>query len=107
MKKYIMYHEAIEVSAKGLKQYGNIYNTHLAENGQRNGSYEIIGEYDTIETAREALKQYTSSVRLTSGFANVKFYSGDLYYFEESEYDEDYEEWIPGDGDSAKEEVEE
>lgn len=106
MTKYIMYHETIEISAKGLKKYGDIFNTHLAENGQRNGSYEIIGEYDTIEAAREALKQYTSSVRLTSGWANVKLYRGDLYYFEKSEYDEDYEEWIPGDGDSAKEEVE-
>ena len=103
MTKYILYKEYVEISAKGLKQYGDVYSTYMVEKGMRNGGFEIIGEYETKEEARAELTKVKTEVRLTRGCSNVKFYSGWLYYFEESEYDEEWEEWSPGDGDSAEE----
>lgn len=41
-----------------------------------------------------------------SGLAGVKFYSADIYYIEEQECDEEYDEWQPtGDYEAAIEEI--
>lgn len=104
-KKYIIYREKVEISTAGLKKYGNVFSAHMAENGLRNGSFDIIAELPTIESAREELKKYKTSVRLTSGYSGNKFYYGDLYYFEESEWNDYLEDWDAGDGDDAEEEI--
>lgn len=93
MTRYAIINEpSVEISARDMKQYGNIIDAHVA-NGMMNGTFTIVDTADTIEKAREKLARYKCTYGMTSGFAGVKFYSANLTYFAEQEYDDDYEEW--------------
>lgn len=78
----------------------------LCINGLQNGSYDEVVACETLEQARCELEKYKSSACLSSGFSGVKFFSADIYYIEEQEYDEEYDEWQPTGGyEAAVEEI--
>ena len=92
MRRYVIINEPCEISINEFKKYGNIIDAHMA-NGMRNGTYSIVEVFDTLEEAMVKLKEYKCTYRITSGFANVKFYIANLIYIVEQEYNNDYEEW--------------
>lgn len=56
---------------------------------------ETVATFETLTEAREALKNYNSSVaKLRSAYT---YYLVEEYYIAEVEFDEDYEEWTEGD----------
>ena len=103
MKKYAVITEPhIEISkaslnaAKKERPYDSFTNQLIAAhcmNGMRNGATTIVGEYSTLDEARNALKAFRCSYSETSAFANTSFFSVSLTYIEEYSYDEEYEEW--------------
>lgn len=105
MKRYVIINEyPVELSTKAVKS--NTLFDALCVNGLQNGNFEEIAICETMEQARDELKKYKSSACLSSGYANVKFYSAEIYYIEEQEYDEEYDEWQPtGDYEAAAEEI--
>lgn len=103
MNKYrIITEPHIEISERAIKsaQKERPYDSFTEQltaarmmNGMRNGTFDVEGEYDSLDAAREALKGFKCSYGKTSGFAGVPFYSVSLTYIEEYTFDEDYEEW--------------
>lgn len=92
MKRYAIRNIShAEISKRDYDKYGNILDAFIA-NGN-NYTYDEIGVFDDLEKAKEELQKYKCSYGLANGWANVSFYSANLYYIEELEYDEDYEEW--------------
>lgn len=92
MTRYRIYHETRELNKRNLKQADGDFINACASEGLLNGSYEILGDYENIEEARKALSQYKCGMMKVQGFV-TSFFSCDLYWFEEEEYDNDYDEW--------------
>lgn len=102
--RFVIINETPEISVRDFRTSGTLFNA-LCINGLQNGSFDEIAVCETMNEARDELAKYRSSAALTSGFAGVKFYSADIYYIEEQEYDEEYDEWQPtGDYEAAAEE---
>lgn len=107
MLRYRIYHETRELSKFNLKRADGDFINACASEGMLNGSYDVLGEYGTMEEARKALTQYKCGMITTQGFA-TSFFSCDLYWFEEEEYDEDYDTWeFTGNSEFAKPYIEE
>ena len=101
--RYVIINESAEFSKHDFKQYGNAADA-LTASGMQNGSFTQIGEFETFEEAKAELAKYRTECGLVSGYAGVKFYAADIYYIEEQQYNEDWNEWEPtGDYEFAEE----
>ena len=91
MLKYVMISEVTEVPGNTLPS--EIFDKFI-ENGVKNGNYTILGEYESLEKAREALASYKTTYTRNSYV--TKTIQANVVYFEEQELeDEDEEEWEP------------
>lgn len=64
----------------------------LFENGIGNCTKDTVATVETLEEAKEVLRNYKCTSRIASTSAS-KVRICDFYYAAEVEYDEDYEEW--------------
>lgn len=98
--RYVVFNESNELSKRDVKKYDSIIDAYVS-NGLQNGSFKVIAEFDNYEEAKKELEKYrcTVSERRTA----VNFYSMDVYYIEEQEWNEYAEEYEPtGDYDFAE-----
>lgn len=88
MKKFTIEKATIEL--KGYK--ADKYFTGITQSDEWNttGNFDTIEQdkFETLEEARENLKNYNCLVRETGGYTFI-----DEYFIVEYEYDEDFEEW--------------
>ncbi|MBQ4534886.1 MAG: hypothetical protein IJA18_06765 [Ruminococcus sp.] len=98
--RYKVINESNEINKRDVKEYESIIDA-CVSNGLQNGSFKVIAEFDNYEEAKKELEKYrcTISERRTA----VSFYSMDVYYIEEQEWNESAEEYEPtGDYDFAE-----
>ncbi|MBR1750862.1 MAG: hypothetical protein IJ740_08290 [Ruminococcus sp.] len=91
MPRYVLINEYnVEISPRDYKKAGSIGGALIAE-GVGNCSTEELGIFDNEQAALNELAKYTTTYRLTHGFAGVELYSCDVYYI--TEQDDDDGEW--------------
>lgn len=99
MKKYELIERTAEFKDKRAIKPGCTVDIALNTPGYDKDP-EILKSFDSLDEAREALKNYESDVRVLSGHDGKRYYLVTEYMVEENDYD-DEGEWCGGGDDWA------
>lgn len=94
--KYIIINRSSEISKNHVKKHESIinayYNAYFSD-GLQNDSYKVIATFCNIEDAKKELEKYKCTI--SECRTAVNFYSIDIYFIEEQEWNGFTEKYEP------------